>query len=150
MTKIAIDIVSGLLATRLMTDVMLLLPKINMPEVDIPGVLGSKVNNDIQPPDETPKWQFGLFAHYLLGGFVFPLAYEMLFKNWVPGNTFVKSNLWGLSLWALSETVVMPSLGKGHQFHRKSKASSYLLGHFVYGSVFGVLLAGAHTLWKKR
>jgi len=132
-------ILSGMVATKVMTDVMLNLPKVDMPEVDIPGVLGSKVNDDLPPPDHSPKWEGGESMHYALGAFVFPLAYEWIFKSMLPGNSIAKGTLWGILLWSFSETVVMPALGKGHIFHRKAVASGYLIGHLAYGAIFGFL-----------
>jgi uncharacterized membrane protein YagU involved in acid resistance len=79
--------------------------------------------------------------HYALGALVFPLAYEVVFRKMVPGTMPgpLKGALWGLALWSVAETVVMPILDKAQIFHRRDVATSYLIGHLVYGLVFGAL-----------
>jgi uncharacterized membrane protein YagU involved in acid resistance len=137
--KIGNAVLSGIVATRLMTDAMLSLPAVELPEVDVPGTLGSKINEEVPPANNSPKWQAGLLVHYGLGGLVFPLVFELLVKHVLPGNKLVKSTIWGAFLWVVAETTVMPSLGKGRQFHHAPRAMSYLLGHLVYGATFGIL-----------
>lgn len=132
-------VLSGLIATKVMTDIMLDLPKAQLPEVDIPAVLGSKVNDEVPPPDHSAKWEGGLAVHYALGALVFPFAYELAFKRLLPGNALIKGTLWGVLLWSFSETVVMPTLGKARFFHRPAVAGSYLIGHLFYGAIFGAL-----------
>lgn len=129
---------AGAVATKMMSDTMENADKIGMPAVDIPAVLGSKVNYEINTPDGSKKWTTGALAHYALGAVVFPLAYETLYKKVSLCPKTIKPLSWGLLLWAGGAFVFMPMIGKD-RFKKKSILTTYLAGHIVYGATFGAL-----------
>ncbi|MDX2106734.1 MAG: DUF6789 family protein [Candidatus Melainabacteria bacterium] len=129
---------AGAVATKMMSDTMENADKVGMPSVDIPAMLGSKANYEIDPPEGSNKWTTGALAHYALGSVFFPLAYETVYKKVSLCPKTIKPLTWGLLLWAGGAFVFMPLIGK-ERFKRKSILTTYLAGHIVYGAAFGAL-----------
>lgn len=129
---------AGAVATKMMSDIMENADKVGLDSVDIPAVLGSKANHEIDPPEGSKKWTTGAMAHYALGSIVFPLAYETLYKRVSLCPKTIKPLTWGLLLWAGGAFVFMPLIGK-ERFKKKSILTTYLAGHIVYGAMFGAL-----------
>jgi len=129
---------AGAVATKMMSDTMESAEKVGLPAVDIPGVLGSKANNEIDPPEGSKKWTSGAIVHYALGSVVFPLAYEMLYKKVSLCPKTIKPLSWSLLLWAGGAYIFMPMIGKD-RFKKKSILTTYLAGHIIYGATFGAL-----------
>ncbi len=129
---------AGAVATKMMSDTMENADKIGLDSVDIPAVLGSKANYEIDPPEGSKKWTTGALVHYALGSIVFPLAYESLYKKVSLCPKTIKPLTWGLLLWAGGAFIFMPLIGK-ERFKKKSILTTYLAGHIVYGAMFGAL-----------
>lgn len=129
---------AGAAATKMMSDTMEYADKVGMPSVDIPAVLGSKTNHEIDPPEGSNKWTTGALMHYALGSVIFPLAYETVYKKVSLCPKTIKPLTWGLLLWAGGAFVFMPIIGKD-RFKKKSILTTYLAGHIVYGATFGAL-----------
>jgi hypothetical protein len=129
---------AGAVATKMMSDTMENADKVGMPAVDIPAVLGSKANHEVDPPEGSKKWTTGAMVHYALGSVVFPLAYEAVYKHVSLCPKSIKPLSWGLLLWAGGAFVFMPMIGKD-RFKKQSILTTYLAGHIVYGATFGAL-----------
>ena len=84
----------------------------------------------------------GLIIHFLLGTFVFPRAYILLYEK-VPGRSWMKGVVWGAGLWLLAEVLVIPILGGG-LFHAKwsgfTGAFVFLIAHLLYGGALGAII----------
>jgi len=84
-------------------------------------------------------WTGGMALHFLLGSVLFPLAYMAGFE-WLPGEGWSRGLVFGLLLWLLAESLVMPLAGAGF-FHSGTggamAAIVSLLGHAVYGLLLG-------------
>lgn len=130
--------VSGAMATRVMTDTMSLAPRAGLSKVDIASILGSLFNDGKCAKPGTPAWRAGMAIHYMLGSLVFPAAYGLVFKRVLPGSPMMKSLQWACLLWGAGQFVVMPVLRKFGYFKEAPDAmGTYLAGHIVYGSLFG-------------
>jgi hypothetical protein len=80
----------------------------------------------------------GMAVHYLLGALVFPMAYNVLFKRFLVGAPKLKHIEWGVGLWGGGQYLVMPALKKYGYFKAAPDAKmTYLIGHLIYGFVFG-------------
>ena len=130
-------ILSGVAATRAMTDAMNAAPKVGLAKVDIASILGSLFNNGKSAEPGTHAWKGGLAVHYLLGALVFPAAYNLVFRRFLFGGPRVKSLEWAVGLWTGGQFVVMPSLKKYGYFQQAPDAKvTYLIGHLIYGMIF--------------
>jgi uncharacterized membrane protein YagU involved in acid resistance len=56
-------------------------------------------------------WAAGLTVHMMLGVIAFPLVYAFVFANRLPGSPAVRGVIFGVVLWLMMESVVMPMLG---------------------------------------
>jgi hypothetical protein len=131
-------ILSGAAATRAMTDAMNMAPKAGLAQVDIASILGSLFNNGKSAEKGSKEWKMGMAVHYLLGALVFPMAYNVLFKRLLFGGPKLKHLEWGVGLWGGGQYLVMPALRKYGYFKAAPDAKlTYLIGHLVYGFVFG-------------
>jgi hypothetical protein len=131
-------IASGATATRLMTDTMNAAPRMGLAKVDIASILGSMFNHGKCAAPRSAQWKAGMGVHYLLGALVFPAAYHAVFKRVLPGGPGAKSMEWGLGLWLTGQFAIMPALRKFGYFKEAPDAGlTYLIGHLVYGALFG-------------
>jgi hypothetical protein len=128
---------AGAAATRVMTDVMNMAPRVGLAQVDIASILGSLFNDGKSAEKGTSQWKAGLALHYLLGALVFPFAYNLVFKRLLFGGPKLKSIEWGVGLWSAGQYAVMPALQKYGYFKAAPDAKlTYLIGHIVYGVLF--------------
>ena len=92
----------------------------------------------------------GLFVHFLNGTVIFPLIYAYLLYRFLPGAPWQKGLLWGVILWLVLETVMMPMMGGGI-FSRETggmkAVMAALIGHLVYGAILGAI-AGVPAVAK--
>ena len=87
----------------------------------------------------------GLVTHFLNGTVIFPLIYVYLLYRFLPGSPWQKGLVWGVVLWLGLEIVMMPMLGGGMfstEMGGMKAVIAALMGHLVYGIVFGAV-AGA-------
>lgn len=131
-------ILSGIAATRAMTDAMNMAPKAGLAPVDIASILGSLFNNGKCADKGSREWKMGMAVHYLLGALIFPAAYNLLFKRILIGGPRLKHLEWGVGLWGGGQYVIMPALKKYGYFKAAPDAKlTYFIGHLIYGFVFG-------------
>jgi len=94
------------------------------------------------------SWVAGIVAHFVIGTVVFPVIYSLFLFPVLTGSPAVRGMTWGLILWFVSQAVVMPVLGGGFfssQAGGLMAVMDSLIGHLVYGFVFGVVAGGAHA-----
>jgi uncharacterized membrane protein YagU involved in acid resistance len=124
-------ILSGLVATAVMTMLMLAGPMMGMPEMPIGDMLASFMGIPAA---------VGWIAHFMIGA-VLALIYVFVFVELLPGPSAVRGALYGLIPWFLAQVMVNPMMGAGF-FASNTPAPlmmvmGSLMGHLVYGAVLG-------------
>jgi hypothetical protein len=89
---IFVAIIAGLVATTVMTGMMLINQRIGLPAVDVHGILGYVTQAD-------RKTGFGYIMHWVLGAF-FAIFYIWLFRV-ISGNLVLWGALMGIVHWLL-------------------------------------------------
>lgn len=90
----------------------------------------------------------GILVHVLNGTVIFPLIYAYLLHHRLPGAPWQKGLLWGVILWLGLEMVVMPMMGGGMfsaEMGGMKAVLVALIGHLIYGAVFGVIVGAPAT-----
>lgn len=142
---------AGFFATFLIT--MMLHPIFGdrLPNVELGTMIGSLfAGSSVEP--YTGWWWFGLSEHFFNGCILFPLIFSALVSRFLPANSILAGTLWGLTLWAVSQTIVLPLLGYGFFASKVSDptltASVTLILHTIYGVMFGAVV-GSETGTRK-
>lgn len=132
--------VAGFAATIAITLMMYFVtPMMSGGPMDIAALLGGLLGG---------SWVAGIVAHFVIGSVIFPLVYCFLAFRVLTGSAAVRGMTWGLILWFVSQAAVMPALGGGFfssQSGGLTAVMDSLVGHLVYGFVFGVGTGGAHA-----
>jgi hypothetical protein len=126
----------GFVGTVVMTGMMYMVAPMMGLKMDIAQMLGSMLGNN---------WWAGMMMHFVNGTIIFPRIYAYLLYQWLPGGPTVKGTCWGVVLWFLAQTVVMPMMGGGFfsmAMGGMMAAMGSLIGHLLYGSILGAI-AGA-------
>ncbi len=134
-------IVAGLIGTAAMTGLMLMAPKMGMPEMDVMGVLGSMFSQD-----KGQAKRIGAIIHFMMGA-IFAIGYALL---WSLGLGSVNV-LWGLifgALHGIGAGVAMPMMAKVMQPAtagapvENEQSGPMMMGGLVMGHlVFGLVVA---------
>lgn len=131
-------IAGGFTATVVMTIVMYAGPMMGMPKMDVAGMLGSLLGGN---------WWLGMIEHFINGSIIFPFIYAYLLYSVLPGQPWFKGALWGLALWFLAQTMVMPLMGMGFFSVLTPEPGmavvGSLIGHLIYGVILGAFAKGA-------
>ena len=80
-------------------------------------------------------------------------VYGLFVYRGLIGSTAIRGMTWGLLVWIVAQMVVMPLLGSGFFGARTGGFFSIidsLVGHMVYGLLFGVLAGGAREIATRR
>lgn len=131
-------ILGGIVGTLMMSLMMrFAAPMMIGQPMDIAAMLGNMMGG---------VYALGMAAHIMLGVFVFPLIYTILVFRLLPGGPLVKGMTWGLILWLIAETMVMPMAGAGFfmsEIGGMKAVMAALMGHLVYGGLLGVITGRA-------
>lgn len=91
------------------------------------------------------SWILAIGVYYLIGALLMPMVYVRFLNPYLAGGPVLHGLTWGVLLWLLSQAVVVPATGGG-LFSSEAGGLRIvlesLLGHLVYGLVFGVWLGG--------
>jgi len=101
--------------------------------MDIAAMLGNMMSHN---------YAIGMAAHIMLGVLVFPLLYALLVGRLLPGAPVIKGMIWGVILWLIAETLVMPMAGAGFfmaEIGGMKAVMAALMGHLLYGGLLGVI-----------
>ena len=128
-------IIGGLVATTVMTVLMLIAPAMGLPPMNIGAVLGSMMGGSLF---------LGWMAHFVIGT-VLGIIYATLFASRLPGPGFVRGALYGLVPWIAAQLVVMPMMGAGLFGGSFGAGFGSLMGHLVYGAVMGGIYGEAEV-----
>jgi uncharacterized membrane protein YagU involved in acid resistance len=130
-------VLGGFAGTLAMTAMMYFVAPMMGVRMDIAAMLGSMLGG---------SWTAGLLMHFANGALVFPLVYGYLLASRLPGSPALRGALWGVVLWLIAQTMVMPMMGAG-LFSAAAgglvAAAGSLVGHLLYGAIFGVVSGGA-------
>ena len=123
----------GVVGTLVMTVMMYVVAPMMGLHMDIAAMLGSMLGG---------SWSAGLMMHFVNGSVIFPAVYAYVLYAHLPGQPAVRGTIWGLALWLLAQTVVMPMMGAGlfsSAMGGAMAAMGSLIGHILYGSLLGVI-----------
>lgn len=126
-------VLGGLAGTAAMTAMMYLVAPMMGLRMDIAAMLGSMLGG---------SWIAGMMMHFVNGAVIFPAIYVYALYAHLPGSPVVRGTVWGVALWLVAQTVVMPMMGAGlfsSAMGGIMAAMGSLIGHVLYGSVFGIV-----------
>ncbi|WP_432745220.1 DUF6789 family protein [Methylobacter sp. G7] len=137
-TTIIKTILGGIAGTLMMSLMMhFAAPMMVGQPMDIAAMLGNMMGNN---------YAMGMAVHVMLGVLVFPLVYAIVVFRFLPGAPIIKGLTWGLILWLIAETLVMPMAGAGFfmsEISGMKAVMAALMGHLVYGGLLGVIAGKA-------
>ncbi len=123
----------GFVGTLAMTAMMYLLAPMMGLHMDIAAMLGSMLGG---------SWTAGLMMHVVNGSVIFPAIYAYALYARLPGSPAIRGTVWGVALWLIAQTAVMPMMGAGvfsSAMGGMMAAMGSLIGHVLYGSLLGVI-----------
>lgn len=125
-------IVSGILATAVMSVIALMAPLMGMPPMDFGDMLGKR--NPFMPIPYAAGWMM----HFVVG-VMFSGAYNLFAEKRLPGQPALKGILFAMLPFVLAQSVVMPMMGVGFWSNGNVGAvMGSFLGHVVFGAVLGI------------
>lgn len=130
-TQIITILKGGIIATTVMTVVMLMAPFMGMPKMPIGNMLADFMHIPVA---------LGWVAHFIIGTILAGI-YVLVFQERLPGNDIVKGAVYSLLPFLMAQAAVMPMMGAGI-FSSATPAPllmvmGSLVGHLVYGGVLG-------------
>ncbi len=129
-------IAAGFVGTVMFTLMMRLVAPMMGVRMDIVGKLGEMTHTGTAG---------GLLMHFMNGTVIFPLIYVYVLYKFLPGAPWQKGLVWGVILWLGVELVMVPMMGGGlfsWQMGGMKAVMAALLGHLVYGAIFGAITGG--------
>lgn len=129
-------IVAGFIGTVMFTLMMRFVAPMMGVRMDIVGKLGEMTHTGMAG---------GLVMHFMNGAVIFPLIYVYVLYKFLPGSPWQKGLVWGVILWLGVELVMTPMMGGGmfsSQMGGMKAVMAALIGHLVYGAIFGVITGG--------
>ncbi len=123
----------GFVGTLVMTAMMYIVAPMMGLRMDIAAILGSMLGG---------SWTAGLMMHFVNGSVIFPAIYAYALYPRLPGSPAVRGTVWGVALWLVAQTVVMPMMGAGlfsSAMGGVMAAMGSLIGHILYGSLLGIV-----------
>jgi uncharacterized membrane protein YagU involved in acid resistance len=121
----------GFIGTVVMTAMMYIVAPMMGVHMDIAAMLGSMLGG---------SWALGLMMHFANGAIIFPAIYAYVIYARLPGSPVVRGTVWGVALWLIAQTMVMPMMGAGlfsSEAGGMMAAMGSLVGHILYGSALG-------------
>ena len=94
------------------------------------------------------SWIAGMMMHFVNGSVIFPAIYVYALYAHLPGSPAIRGTVWGVVLWLLAQTVVMPMMGAGlfsSAMGGVMAAMGSLIGHILYGSLLGVVASAPES-----
>lgn len=123
----------GFVGTVVMTAMMYVVAPMMGLRMDIAAMLGSMLGG---------SWIAGMMMHFVNGSLIFPAIYVYALYAHLPGSPAIRGTIWGLVLWFVAQTVVMPMMGGGlfsSAMGGMMAAMGSLIGHILYGSLLGII-----------
>lgn len=126
-------VLGGFVGTLVMTAMMYVVAPMMGLHMDIAAMLGSMLGG---------SWIAGMMMHFVNGSVIFPAVYAYALFAHLPGSPAIRGTIWGLVLWLVAQTVVMPMMGAGlfsSAMGGAMAAMGSLIGHVLYGSLLGII-----------
>jgi hypothetical protein len=127
----------GFAGTLVMTMMMYLVAPMMGLNMDIAAMLGGMLGIG---------WAGGMLMHFVNGTIIFPLIYAFALHSRLPGGPALKGTAWGVILWLVAQTMVMPMAGAGlfsAAMGGMMAAAGSLVGHVLYGALLGAIAGEA-------
>jgi uncharacterized membrane protein YagU involved in acid resistance len=126
---------AGLIATAVMTALLLIEPSVGLPRIAIGQVLSTSLGLASAHLSSGPA--IGWVIHFAIG-MMLALIYAAAFVHRLPGMPLVRGMLYGVLVFVVAQLVFMPLVGGGI-FSRGavSLLAGSLIGHLVYGGLTG-------------
>jgi hypothetical protein len=137
-------VLAGFVATLLMTIFAYAAPIIGLPRLDFAGMLGSAFRPDqAMPVAWTGTWWMGMIIHFVNGTILFALIYAYLLYPILPGPNWARGTQWAVTLWFLSQAIVMPMMNLGFFAANTPQPALFviasLIAHVIYGATLGAM-----------
>jgi len=123
----------GFVGTVAMTSMMYVVGPMMGLHMDIAAMLGSMLGG---------SWAAGLMMHFVNGTAIFAAIYAYALYAHLPGSPAVRGTIWGVVLWLIAQTMVMPMMGAGlfsSAMGGAMAAMGSLIGHILYGGLLGIV-----------
>ena len=126
------SLLGGFAGTVAMTAMMYVVAPMMGLNMDIAQMLGSMLGG---------SWAAGMLMHFVNGTLIFPLLYAFVLVRWLPGGPAAQGITWGVVLWLIAQTMVMPMMGAGFFSLGMGVMAPVgsLIGHVLYGGILGVV-----------
>jgi uncharacterized membrane protein YagU involved in acid resistance len=127
----------GFVGTLAMTAMMYVVAPMMGLHMDIAAMLGSMLGG---------SWTAGMIMHFVNGSVIFPAIYAYVLYARLPGAPAIRGTVWGVALWLVAQTIVMPMMGAGlfsSAMGGMMAAMGSLIGHMFYGSLLGVIASAS-------
>ena len=132
-TKRAIG--AGLVATGMMTALLLIEPSIGLPQIAIGQLLSTSLGltTALLPSGAAVGW----VLHFLIGSML-GVIYARFLANRLPGGPIIRGMLYGTLVFVAAQIVFMPLAGGGFFSGGDAEMlTGSLFGHLVFGAVVG-------------
>ena len=131
-------ILGGIAGTIIMTLMMhFVAPMMTGQPMDIAALIGGMMGGN---------YMVGMVIHIIMGTILFPLIYALVVFRLVPGTPMLRGIIWGVALWFVAASMVMPMAGAGFFMSKiggMSAVIAALMGHIVYGALLGKIAGDA-------
>jgi uncharacterized membrane protein YagU involved in acid resistance len=126
---------AGLIATAVMTALLLIEPSVGLPKIAIGQVLSTSLGLASAYLPIGPA--IGWVIHFVIG-MLLALIYAAVFVHRLPGTPLGRGMLYGVLVFVVAQLVFMPLAGGG-VFSRGAVPllAGSLIGHLVYGGLTG-------------
>jgi hypothetical protein len=123
-------VVGGLAGTAVMTMLMLMAPRMGMPEMNIGAMLGGFLGIGTA---------IGWVMHFMIGT-VLAVIFSIGFARRLPGPMFARGAQFAILPFLVAQLVMMPMMGAGvFSGGNFPMVMGSLMGHLVYGGVLGAV-----------
>ncbi len=133
--------VAGLVATGVMTALLLVEPSVGLPKIAIGQILSSSLG--LASARLAGGAALGWAIHFAIG-MALALVYAAIFHSRLPGTPLARGLFYGVLVFIAAQLVFMPLVGGG-VFSRGDGQllAGSLLGHLVYGGLTGWIYGGS-------
>ncbi|MBE0508399.1 MAG: DUF2938 family protein [Marinospirillum sp.] len=132
MNKISAGLLSGLVATFVLSALMLLKGMMGMmPDLDVIKMLAGQMGSGAA---------MGWVAHFMIGVLGYGLAYTVVFSKLPLGGSWVRGLALGVAGWLGMMVVLMPMMGAGVFGQQMPSGMMVPVGTLMLHAIFGIVL----------
>jgi hypothetical protein len=141
---------AGVLATMVMTLLMMLCSAAGLPDSHLERIMASIFARD-HLETGSGIWWLAMGEHFITGGVLLPFLFVGSFHHLHSLSPVTRGIAWGAMLWLVTETIMVPLAGLG--LFGMSAASSFVLSlqslvfHLCYGAVLGMAIGSKDDLY---